>query len=104
MDNYNFSGNEEREYQRFESAAKLILSLFLISVLVIYMAVTAMDKDKETYQLTIAQQTSILKQLGKDGYVELVKNGCSSAIAVKINTGRWSDYYCAERYDKLDLK
>lgn len=78
--------------------------ILLVCIFFIYALSLNGNSDKTYYTLTSEQQRNIVKQVGLNGYKNVIKNRCLDVLAEKINTGKWSDSWCAGKYKHLDLK
>lgn len=79
-------------------------SSLVILLFVMYLCVAVTPKEEKiNHTLKISEQRDIVNQIGISGYKELIKNGCSTPIAEKINTGEWRDSWCAKHYKHLEL-
>lgn len=54
--------------------------------------------------LSVEQNQRIIMQTDLDGYKRLHAVKCYDAVVMRVNTGKWSDAYCASTYGHLNIE
>ena len=84
------------------------ISVFWLTVILImiifYSMLVLKVNSQPTTQLTKEQQNQLVITLGLNGYKKLLKLGCDKPIAEYLNTGEWSDNWCATHYSHIKIE
>lgn len=75
-----------------------------IALIALVVSVSACDGDTQVKPLSIEQNQRLISQLGINGFKRLATLRCYGAVAERINTGVWSDAYCAQTYGHLNYE
>ena len=75
-----------------------------IVLIALVVSVSACDGDTHTEPLSVDQNQRLISQLGISGFKRLTTLHCYGAVVERINTGEWSDAYCAKTYGHLNYE
>jgi hypothetical protein len=73
----------------------------LMILIIVSLAVTACGDTERVEPLSVTQNQQIIMQLGVKGFKHLNEVKCYGAVVTRVNTGEWSDDYCAGAYGHL---
>lgn len=59
------------------------------------------SKSTINHELNEYQKNTVAYYLGLEGYRMLKNNGCDKPLAEYLNTGKWSDSWCASHYSHI---
>tara|TARA_R110000772_G_scaffold109924_1_gene213311 strand:- start:22625 stop:22900 length:276 start_codon:yes stop_codon:yes gene_type:complete len=78
---------------------------FVVMVVVVVLLALGGCSDTERVKpLSVEQNQRIIMMIGITGYKRLHAVKCYDAVVTRVNTGKWSDAYCAGVYGHLSIE
>lgn len=78
--------------------------LGVMVLIIVLIALSGCGDVERVEPLSVEQNQRIIMQIGLDGYKRLHAVKCYDAVVTRVNTGNWSDSYCAGTYDHLNIE
>ena len=94
---------EQNKLVRFYLEYVLFIAII---VGVIYLGITTynLEEPKPIEPLSQNQQIALMEQISYSGFKETLRNGCYEHLVEKIQNNTWSNTWCANKYNHLNLK